>query len=251
METEKSNVGLHGLGPAHAEPCFAITHFPDCATSKGIRCCRTQPHRVGPGFSVPAAGICTCSHIQVPIHLLNPTNLSHLLSFSQFLHTHTHTHTRHISQSALINSFAIISDFILVLAGRFLKLTSDFLSRSLPVFENLTKTRASLAFCIYIYRNYLFKTKLQLEVQMKYRVVPKYWFHCGTDYRETAWKRNPRSCSRNGTDAQKNSVCRAGKPEKLQAAGNRKLVGTCIYKLQRASEREAGAELFPRLKAPS
>lgn len=48
---------------------------------------------------------------------------------------------------------------------------------------------------------------------------------------------------RNGTDAQKNSVCRAGKPEKLKAAGNRKLVGTCIYKLQRASEREAGAVL--------
>lgn len=45
-------------------------------------------------------------------------------------------------------------------------------------------------------------------------------------------------------------MCRAGKPEKLQAAGNRKLVGTCIYKLQRA-EREAGAVLFPRLKALS
>lgn len=197
METEKSNVGLHGLGPAHAEPCFAITHFPDCATSKGIRCWRTQPHthRVGPGFSVPAAGICTCSHTQVLIHLLNPTNPSHLLSFSQFLHTHTPTHTRHISQSALRNSLAIISDFILVLAGRFLKLTSDFLSRSLPVFENLTKTRASLVFCIYIYGNYLFETKFQLEVQMKYTVFPKYWFHCGTDYRETAWERNPRSCT--------------------------------------------------------
>lgn len=39
-----------------------------------------------------------------------------------------------------------------------------------------------------------------------------------------------------------------------KTAGSRKqkkLLGTCIYKLQRTSEREAGTALFPRLKALS
>lgn len=155
METEKSNVGLHGLGPAHAEPSFAITHslprlrylqrnqvLEDTATESGSRlfrpCCwdlHVYPNSGSilpppePDKPQPCLVLFT-----VPKQPPPPSPKTHF-------------------QCALIKkkkkNHTIISDFILVLAGLFPWTNIWFSIQILPVYENLTKTRASVVCCIY------------------------------------------------------------------------------------------------------